>query len=50
MHRSLQQQAPLMACVDAFRLLGYLALLCVPFILLFQGVRKRPGRAISIED
>jgi MFS transporter, DHA2 family, multidrug resistance protein len=49
-YRSLQQQAALMAYVDAFRMLGYLALLCVPFILLFQGVRKRTGRAISVEE
>ena len=49
-YQSLQQQASLMAYVDGFRLLGYLALLCVPFILLFQGVRKPSGRAISIEE
>ena len=49
-YRSLQQQASLMSYVDAFRMLGYLALLCVPFILLFQGVRKRTGRAISVEE
>src|SRR6185437_9375971 len=50
MYRSLQQQASLMAYVDAFRLLGYLALVCAPFILMFRGVRKRPGPAISIEE
>ncbi|UWZ84509.1 DHA2 family efflux MFS transporter permease subunit [Occallatibacter riparius] len=50
LYRSLQQQALLMSYVDAFRLLGYLALLCIPFILLFQAVRKPTGRSISIEE
>ena len=52
MYRSLQQQASLMAYVDGFRLLGYLALVCVPLILLFQGVRKRSGesRALALEE
>jgi DHA2 family multidrug resistance protein len=49
-YRSLQQQASLMAYVDGFRLLGYLALLCVPIILLFQGVRKPAGRGIAVEE
>ena len=35
-----QQQASLLAYVDNFRLLGYLALLCMPLALLFQKVRK----------
>jgi hypothetical protein len=50
LYRSLQQQASLMAYVDAFKLLGYLALLSVPIVLLFQGVRKPPGRRITIEE
>jgi DHA2 family multidrug resistance protein len=49
-YRRLQQQASLMAYVDGFRLLGYLALLCIPFILFFQRVRKPAGRNISIEE
>jgi DHA2 family multidrug resistance protein len=49
-YRSLQEQASLMAYVDGFRLLGYLALICVPFILLFQGVRKREGRGMVVEE
>ena len=44
------QQASLMAYVDGFRLLGYLALICVPFILLFQGVRQREVRGMVIEE
>jgi len=43
-YRSLEQQASLMAYVDGFRLLGYLALICVPLVLLFQGVGKKSGR------
>jgi hypothetical protein len=39
-----------MAYVDGFRLLGYLALLCIPFILFFQRVRKPSGRSISVEE
>lgn len=50
LYGNLQQQASLMAYVDGFRLLGYLALICVPFILLFQGVRRPKGRTISIEE
>ncbi|HEY3706647.1 MAG TPA: DHA2 family efflux MFS transporter permease subunit [Terracidiphilus sp.] len=50
LYRSLQQQASLMAYVDGFRLLGYLALLCIPFILFFQRVRKPSGRSISVEE
>jgi DHA2 family multidrug resistance protein len=50
LYRSLQQQAMLMSYVDAFRLLAYLALLCIPFILFFQAVRKPTGRSISIEE
>jgi DHA2 family multidrug resistance protein len=49
-YRDLQQQASLMAYVDSFRLLGYLALLCVPFILFFQRVRKPAGGSMSIEE
>jgi DHA2 family multidrug resistance protein len=38
----LQQQASLMAYVDNFRLLGYLALFCMPIAILFRRVRKHP--------
>jgi DHA2 family multidrug resistance protein len=46
----LQQQASLMSYVDNFRLLGYLSLLCIPVVLLFQGVRRRGGRTIHVEE
>ena len=49
-YQSMQQQASLMAYVDAFRLMGYLALLCVPIVLLFQGVSKRPGQRVAAEE
>jgi len=40
----------LMSYVDNFRLLGYLSLLCIPVVLLFQGVRRRGGRTIHVEE
>jgi hypothetical protein len=36
-----QQQASLLAYVDNFRLLGYLALLCMPIAFFFHRVPKR---------
>jgi DHA2 family multidrug resistance protein len=38
-----QRQASLAAYVDNFRLLGYLAMLCIPLALLFGGVRRPAG-------
>jgi DHA2 family multidrug resistance protein len=35
-YRSLQQQASLLAYADNFRLLGFLALLCIPLVVLFR--------------
>jgi DHA2 family multidrug resistance protein len=40
LYRSTQQQAALMAYMDNFRLMAFLALLCVPMLLLFQRVKK----------
>jgi len=40
LYRSVQQQAALMAYMDNFRLMAFLALLCVPLLLLFQRVKK----------
>ena len=37
-----QQQASLLAYADNFRLLGYLALLCIPLAMFFHRVRKQP--------
>jgi DHA2 family multidrug resistance protein len=35
-YRSLQQQASLLAYADNFRLMGFLALLCIPLVVLFR--------------
>ena len=40
LYRGVQQQAALMAYMDNFRLMAFLALLCVPLLLLFQRVKK----------
>ena len=40
LYRSMQQQAALMAYMDNFRLMAFLALLCIPLLLLFQRVKK----------
>jgi len=46
LYRLLQQQATLMAFVDSFRLIGFLALCSVPLALLFSRVsRARPAAA-----
>ena len=39
--QNLMQQSSLLAYVDNFRLLGFLSLLCIPIVFLFQNVRKR---------
>jgi DHA2 family multidrug resistance protein len=40
-YRSIQQQAALLAYADNFRMLGYLALLCMPLLLLLTRLRHR---------
>src|SRR4051794_39599471 len=46
-YQMMRQQASLMAYVDAFRLLGYLSLACIPVVLLFRrpkrGAHAEPG-------
>lgn len=49
-YQLLQQQASLLAYIDNFRLLGYLSLICIPIVLLFQGVRRKPGSTIHVEE
>jgi hypothetical protein len=39
-----------MAYVDSFGLLGFMSLICVPIILLFQGVRREPRKGITVEE
>jgi DHA2 family multidrug resistance protein len=41
LYQSVQHQSSLLAYADNFRLLGYLALLCVPLAMFFQRVKKR---------
>ena len=41
LYQNMRRQASLLAYIDNFRWLGYLALLCVPLVLLFHGARKR---------
>jgi DHA2 family multidrug resistance protein len=40
LYRSVQQQAALMAYMDNFRLMAFLALLCIPMLLFFRKVKK----------
>ncbi len=40
LYHSVQQQADLMAYMDNFRLMAFLALICAPLLLLFQRVKK----------
>jgi DHA2 family multidrug resistance protein len=40
LYRSVQQQSALMAYMDNFRLMAFLALLCIPMLLLFKKVKK----------
>ncbi|MGD0097192.1 MAG: DHA2 family efflux MFS transporter permease subunit [Terracidiphilus sp.] len=40
LYRSAQQQAALLAYADNFRLMAFLALLCIPLVLLFQKMKK----------
>jgi len=40
LYRSMQQQSALMAYMDNFRLMAFLALLCMPLLLLFRRVKK----------
>jgi DHA2 family multidrug resistance protein len=45
LYRELRQQAMLMAYIDDFRLLGFVSLACMPFLLFFQkGERRQQGK------
>jgi DHA2 family multidrug resistance protein len=41
LYRSVQQQASLLAYADNFRLLAFLALLCIPLVVFFHRVQRR---------
>ena len=40
-YQSLQQQATLSSYIDDFRLLGFISLVCLPFLLFFRNVKNR---------
>jgi MFS transporter, DHA2 family, multidrug resistance protein len=42
LYRTLVRQATLLSFLDTFRLLSFLAMICVPLVLLFKRVRTRP--------
>ena len=46
--RSLRQQATLASYIDDFRLLGWLSLVCLPFLLLFRGSGKKGANKMVI--
>lgn len=48
MYNNMVQQSTLASYIDVFRLLAYLSLLCIPFLLFFRNVevRKRPNLGV----
>jgi DHA2 family multidrug resistance protein len=50
LYQSMQQQASLLAYIDNFRWLGYLALLCVPLVLLFHGASKHSQDTLRVNS
>ena len=50
LYRSIQQQASLLAYADNFRLMGFLALLCIPLLIFFRRVIMRPQRTEIIGE
>jgi len=49
-YRSIQQQAALLAYADNFRLMAFLALICIPLVLLFRRAKKGSGRTEVIGE
>jgi MFS transporter, DHA2 family, multidrug resistance protein len=47
LYQQLQQQATLLAYVDAFRMITLVCLACIPLVFLFRHVRVRPGAATA---
>ena len=43
LYQTLRQQATLASYIDDFRLLGFLSLVCLPFLFFFRNVRKKKG-------
>ena len=46
LYRTLVRQATLLSFLDTFRLLSFLAMICIPLVLLFKRVRTRPTPAV----
>ena len=44
-YMNLRQQAALCSYIDDFRLMAYLSLLCLPFLLFFRNVKSKPAEA-----
>ena len=40
------RQATLLSFLDTFRLLSFIAMICIPLVLLFKRVRTRPTPAV----
>ena len=49
-YRGIQQQAALLAYADNFRLMGLLALLCIPLVVFFRRVKRRAQRTEVIGE
>ena len=49
LYRGVQQQASLLAYADNFKLMGSLALLCIPLVIFFHRVQRR-GRPTVIDE
>jgi hypothetical protein len=49
LYRAIQQQASLLSYADNFRMLSFLALLCIPLVLLFRRAQKhaRPTEVVG---
>jgi len=50
LYRSIQQQAALLAYADNFRLMSFLALLCIPLVLFFHRPQRRRRSADVIGE
>lgn len=48
MYNNMVQQSTLASYIDVFRLLAYLSLLCIPFLLFFRNVEVRKRRNLGV--
>lgn len=47
-YRNMVQQATLASYMDDFRLLAYLSLLCIPFLIFFRNPGKSRKREVAL--